>query len=268
MALQFDHFVHLTPDPTEAAKDFQKIGLHAVQGGKHEKLGTYNTLSYFDLSYVELIGIFDEALVKEASSVKYSLRDTFIENNLEFGPQRIALRSDNLQELAEHFKAQGLEVNGPTDFSRTRPDGTLVTWKLLFAGKEDDSLRLPFFIEWDEKDNERRADLTERGVIAPHSLGNIQVDGAAFAVRNIEETAALWSELLQLEKGESYEDEEWNAKVQRLTLQGGDIVLYEPLGSGVVADVLEAGGERLFALQLKGAAQKTEKITNALYRFI
>ena len=66
MSLQFDHFVHLTPDPTEAAKDFQKIGLHAVQGGKHEKLGTYNTLSYFDLSYVDLIGIFDEALVKEA----------------------------------------------------------------------------------------------------------------------------------------------------------------------------------------------------------
>lgn len=268
MSLQFDHFVHLTPDPTKAAKAFQKLGLHAVQGGEHEKLGTYNTLSYFGLSYVELIGIFDEAVVKEVGSVKYSLRDTFIENNLQSGPQRIALRSENLQELADHFKAQGLEVNGPTEFSRKRPDGTLITWKLLFAGTEDESLRLPFFIEWDEKDNERYADLTERGVIAPHALGNIQVDGAAFAVRNIEETAARWSELLQLEKGVSYEDEEWNAKVQRLTLQGGDIVLYEPLGAGVVTDVLEAGGERLFALQFKGATQKTEKIINTLYRFI
>lgn len=268
MALQFDHFVHLTPDPTKAAEAFQKLGLHAVQGGRHENLGTYNTLSYFDLSYVELIGIFDEALVKEAGSVKYSLRDTFIENNLQSGPQRIALRSDNLQELAEHFKAQGLEVNGPTDFSRTRPDGTLVTWKLLFAGKPDESLHLPFFIEWDEKDHERREDLTERGVIAPHELGDIQVDGAAFAVRNVEETAALWSELLQLEKGASYIDEEWNSKVQRLSLQGGDIVLYEPLGEGVVADVLKAGGERLFALQFKGATQKVEEITNTLYRFV
>lgn len=268
MALQFDHFVHLTPDPTKAAEAFQQLGLHAVQGGKHEKLGTYNTLSYFDLSYVELIGIFDEALVSEAASIKYSLRDTFVENHLQAGPQRIALRSENLQELAERFRAAGLEVHGPTDFSRTRPDGTLVTWKLLFAGKENEGLRLPFFIEWDEKDAERRVDLTERGVIAPHLLGDIQVDGAAFAVRNIEETAALWSSLLQLEKGESYEDEVWNAKVQRLTLQGGDIVLYEPIGDGVVADVLATGGEQLFALQLKGATQKVEKITNALYRFV
>lgn len=268
MSLQFDHFVHLTPDPLKAAEAFQKLGLHAVQGGKHENLGTYNTLSYFDLSYVELIGIFDEQLVKEAGSVKYSLRDTFIENNLQSGPQRIALRSNNLQQLAERFKTLGLEVNGPTDFSRKRPDGTLVTWKLLFAGKQDESLRLPFFIEWDEKDNERRTDLTERGVIAPHELGDIQVDGAAFAVRNLEETATLWSEILQLEKGKSYKDEEWNAKVQRLTVQGGDIILYEPLGTGIVADVLETSGEQLFALQFKGATEKTTKITNALYRFI
>ena len=268
MTLKFDHFVHLTPDPTKAAEAFQQLGLHAVQGGKHEQLGTYNTLSYFDLSYVELIGIFDEKLVKEAGSIKYSLRDTFVENDLQAGPQRIALRSTNLQELADRFRAQGLEVHGPSDFRRTRPDGTAVTWKLLFAGKEAESLRLPFFIEWDEKDAERREDLKERGVIAPHKLGDIQIDGAAFAVRNIEVTAALWSELLQLEKGESYEDELWNAKVQRLTLQGGDIVLYEPLGDGVVADVLAKGGERLFALQYKGASQKVETITNALYRFI
>lgn len=268
MKLQFDHFVHLTPDPIEAAEQFRKLGLHAVEGGKHENLGTYNTLSYFDLSYVELIGIFDQQLVTKAGSVKYSLRDTFVENNLQPGPQRIALRSNNLQQLAEHFKEQGLEVNGPTDFSRKRPDGTLVTWKLLFAGFPDESLRLPFFIEWDEKDDERREDLKKRGVIANHPLGDVKVDGAAFAVKNIEQTANLWSKLLNVPKGESYEDTQWNAKVQRLTLEGGDIVFYEPLGPGVVADILQEKGESLFAFQLKGAEQQTYKIINAYYRFI
>lgn len=268
MSLQFDHFVHLTPDPTKAAEDFQTVGLHAVQGGRHEHLGTYNTLSYFGLSYVELIGIFDEQLVKEAGSVKYSLRDTFIENNLQAGPQRIALRSNNLEALAEHFRAQGLEVNGPSDFSRKRPDGTLVTWKLLFAGKPSESITLPFFIEWDEKDEERLSDLTERGVITPHELGNIQVDGAAFAVRNLQQIVSTWKERLQLEQSDVYEDTQWNAKAQRLKLQGGDIIFYEPLGEGKVQDVLNTSGEGLFALQLSGSAPKEVTITNALYRFI
>ncbi|ATP38845.1 hypothetical protein CSE16_01770 [Solibacillus sp. R5-41] len=268
MSLQFDHFVHLTPDPKKAAEAFQSISLHAVEGGKHENLGTYNALSYFGLSYVELIGIFDEALVKEAASIKYSLRDTFIENQLQQGPQRIALRSNNLAALAEHFRSLGLEVNGPSDFSRKRPDGTLVTWKLLFAGKPSDSITLPFFIEWDEKDNERLADLQQRGVIAPHVLGDISVDGAAFAVQNLEQITTLWQETLQLDKGIIYEDKEWNAKAQRLSLQGGDIIFYEPLGEGIVQEIINSKGEGLFALQFKGSTPKTTTISNAIYRFI
>ncbi len=268
MSLQFDHFVHLTPVPEEAAKAFQSIGLHAVEGGKHERLGTYNALSYFGLSYVEIIGVFDEALVKTASNIKYSLRDTFIENQLQPGPQRIALRSNNLTALAEYFLSLGLEVNGPSNHSRRRTDGSLVTWKLLFAGKPSDSITLPFFIQWDEKDNERLEDLQQRGVIAPHALGDISVDGAAFAVRNLEQITALWQETLQLDKGIIYEDKEWNAKVQRLSLQGGDIIFYEPLGEGTVQDIIHSKGEGLFALQLKGSEPKTTTISNALYRFI
>ncbi|MEK4423890.1 VOC family protein [Solibacillus sp. FSL K6-1523] len=268
MSLQFDHFVHLTADPKKAIETFQAIGLHAVEGGKHENLGTYNALSYFGLSYVELIGIFDEALVKTAANIKYSLRDTFIENQLQQGPQRIALRSNNLTALAEHFRSLGLEVNGPSDFSRTRPDGTLVTWKLLFAGKPSDSITLPFFIQWDENDNDRHEDLQQRGVIAPHEIGDISVDGAAFAVQNLEQITSLWQEILQLDKGLIYEDKEWNAKAQRLSLQGGDIIFYEPLGEGTVQEIINSKGEGLFALQFKGSDPKITTISNAIYRFI
>lgn len=268
MSLQFDHFVHLIPDPKKAAEAFQSIGLHAVEGGKHEAHGTYNALCYFGLSYVELIGIFDEALVKEAAGVKYSLRDTFIENQLQPGPQRIALRSNNLTALAEHFRTLGLEVYGPSDFSRKRPDGSLVTWKLLFAGTPDEIIPLPFFIEWDEKDDERLGDLQQRGVISSHGLGDLSVDGAAFAVRNLDQITTLWQEILQLDKGIIYEDKEWNAKVQRLSLQGGDIIFYEPLGEGTVQEMINSKGEGLFALQLKGIDSKIITISNALYRFI
>lgn len=268
MTFQFDHFVHLTNSPEKAAEAFQALGLNAVEGGRHENLGTFNTLSYFGLSYIELIGIFDEKLLKEASSVKYSLRDTFVENNLQEGPQRIALRANNLEEVAEHFRRLGFVVNGPSNFSRKRPDGTLVTWKLLFVGKPTESINLPFFIEWDEKDTERLVDLEKRGVIIPHKAGDVSVDGAAFAVNNIEQFINLWSNILQLEKGEIYEDQEFNAKAQRLHLKGGDIIFYEPIGEGIVKKILDTKGEGLFSLQFKGEKQQTVTISNALYRFV
>lgn len=266
MTLKFDHFVHLTPDPTAALEAFQQIGLHAVQGGRHENLGTYNTLSYFGLSYVELIGIFDEALVREAGDTKYSLRDTFVANDLQAGAQRIALRSNNLQELADQFRAQGLEVYGPSDFSRKRPDGSLVTWKLLFAGKPSEQVNLPFFIEWDESDDERLEDLEQRGVIAPHARGDVTVDGAAIAVNKIDDIIDSWGSLLNLEKGERYIEESWNATAQRLKLEGGDIIFYEPNGEGVVQDALNKK-PGLFALQLNSNKAEEVTIFNALYRF-
>jgi len=268
MSLKFDHYVHLTNSPEETSDEFEKIGLHVVPGGRHEHAGTYNHLSYFGLSYIEIIGVFDYHLVKEATSVKYSLRDTFAKNNFEEGPQRIALRHDNLQQLADQFKEAGLEVNGPVDFSRKRPDGSLVTWKLLFAGKPSESIRLPFFIQWDESDEERLADLKKRGVIGTHEAGSVSIDGAAFTVNNLEAAVSNWSELLQLEKGEIVEDTEWNAKAQRLKLPGGDIIFYEPLGEGIVKNALDSKGEGLFALQFKSSDKASTTISKSLYRFI
>ena len=267
MSLKFDHFVHLTPDPTAALEAFGENGLHAVQGGRHEDLGTYNTLSYFEqLSYVELIGVFDEALARAAGAVKYSLRDTFVQNDYVDGPQRIAVRSSNLQALADRFETLGYEVNGPIDFSRKRPDGSLVTWKLLFAGKQDEPFNLPFFIEWDESDEQRAEDLAARGVIAEHERGTVSVDGAAFAVSSIDAIIDEWATVLQAEKTKKYVDAAWNATAQRLTLPGGDIIFYEPNGEGTVQQAL-ANKPGLFALELNSTKKEEITIYGALYRF-
>ncbi len=266
MTLKFDHFVHLTPDPNAALEAFQQFGLHTVPGGRHEHHGTFNTLSYFGLSYVELIGIFDDSVVKQAGQTKYSLRDTFLKNDFEFGPQRIAIRSTDLESLAEHLKALDYEVIGPTNLSRTRPDGSVVTWKLLFAGKPSEQVSLPFFIQWDEQDIERAADLKERGVIADHARGNVYVDGAAIAVHSIDSVIDDFANALQLERSEKYIDEAWNATAQRLLLPGGDIIFYEPNGEGVVYDALQKK-QGLFALELANEKQQEVTIFNALYRF-
>src|SRR5699024_6937028 len=113
MSFQFDHFIHVVNSPEKAIEQFTRVGLHAVNGGRHENHGTYNALSYFNsLSYVELLGIFDRTLVEKASEQKHSLRDTIVRNEYQEGTTRIAFRTENIERVAKALKEGGLEVLG------------------------------------------------------------------------------------------------------------------------------------------------------------
>ena len=57
MNFTFDHLVWFYKNPEYAINPLSAKGIHAVKGGRHESWGTYNSLSYFDLSYIEFLGI-------------------------------------------------------------------------------------------------------------------------------------------------------------------------------------------------------------------
>lgn len=264
---QFDHFIHFVNSPEKAKEALQEIGLHAVNGGRHEHHGTYNTLSYYGLSYIELIGVFDKSLVEDQAEYDHSLRATIVASDYKEGGARIALRSKDLEADAERFKKLGLEVVGPTPLSRTRPDGSVVSWKLLFVGKKGVYPELPFFIEWDESDEDRLKDLKERGTIAEHPLGDVTLQSVGIATKDISTVVENWSEYLQLEIGDSYIDESLNAKAQVLHLEGGNIVFYEPLGEGKVKEIIETHGEKPFLIQFKNAKEEKDiEVFGAIYR--
>lgn len=61
--LKFDHIVHYVHQPEQVFKALEPYGISAIQGGRHEQIGTYNALSYFDLSYIEWIGVYDHSLL-------------------------------------------------------------------------------------------------------------------------------------------------------------------------------------------------------------
>ncbi|MGM9924539.1 MAG: VOC family protein [Bacillus sp. (in: firmicutes)] len=268
MNFQFDHVVHYVHEPTEAMKPLQKQGLHAVEGGRHENLGTHNALSYFDLSYIELIGIFDQQLIEMPAEEKYSLKETIRRNKHTNGLRRIALRSTNLEADAERFRKLGLEVYGPSPLSRRRPDGSLLSWKLLFAGMPDDALELPFFIEWQESDEERRQELTRRSTIADHPRGPLSLSSVGFAVKDSGKTCAAWSNYLGLEAGEWFFDKKLNARGQKLKLAGGDLAFYIPIGEGVVSHILNEQGETPFMIAFSGSEVEEEvEMLGAVYRF-
>lgn len=268
MTYQFDHIVHFVGYPEKAAEVLQSLGLHAVQGGRHETFGTYNALSYFGLSYIELMGVFDQNLLESQDNHPYSLQESLLENNYENGAVRIAVRSKDLQADAERFRKLGLEVIGPMDLSRKRPDGTVLSWKLLFIGKNEVNPKLPFLIEWDDSDEERLKNLKEQNTIAPHPIGEISLTSVGYAVKNIDASINDWSTYLQLEKGASFIDESLQAEAQVLHLKGGNVIFYEPVGDGKAKEFLEKNGEKPFLIEFKNKKEEKDiEVFGTIYRF-
>lgn len=255
--LQFDHAVHFVSKPEDLIAELAELGIHTVQGGRHEGIGTYNSLTYFDLSYIEWIGVFDHQLLPpHQETPRYGLVETLAEDGYTEGLSRIGVRTQRIDELAVHLANQGLEVVGPVDCSRRRPDGKLISWKLLFAGQPEGGLPLPFFIQWDESDETRRAELTQHGTIAEHGRGPLKLDYVAFTVHNLAKTVDNWTKWLGLEAEAPGYDDVWQGKKQTVRLGDVSLVFIEPDQNGTASTFLQKRGERPFALGLTGGAAR------------
>lgn len=251
MSFQFDHLVHFVEDPKKVIERLKENGIHAAEGGVHQNRGTYNALSYFDLSYIEFLSTYDRKLVEQTKHLKYSLMETVVQKQFKEGFARFAVRTTNIEEAAERFREKGLEVYGPVPLSRKRPDESVINWKLLYVGKPNEELALPFIIQWDESDDERRKDLTEREIIASHPAG-IHFSHITIAVKDLEQTVRKWADWLEIEAGEVFIDEELTARCQIVELKGGRINFSSPIGEGIVSEVLETNGEGPFLVNFKG----------------
>lgn len=194
---ELDHLVHFVEKPEHMPDIMKNIGLHTVEGGKHEMWGTYNSLCYLGLSYIEFIGIFDEQLFEKSSTIPYTIHATYKNNGRKNGFTRIAFRTKDIEKDARKFRSLGLEVDGPTSFSRTRPDGTVVKWKLLHIGKEKKSFDYPFFIQWEEPNKERYKMLVNNGTIKKHDLGPLTMKEIHFTVEDLH-FAIEWATLFDL----------------------------------------------------------------------
>lgn len=262
---QFDHVVHFLEKPEGIIPKLETEGIHAVEGGRHEGRGTYNALSYFDLSYIEFLGTYDQTLVEEKEQLHHSMMETIINQNFEESIVRFAIRTTNITKVAEDFRAQGLTVSGPTPLFRKRPDGSVISWQLLYAGEENDGLKLPFIIQWDDNDEKRREEQVAQGVIGKQQP-SVEFEGVTFVVRDAKETTKKWARYLDLTIKNSYIDEKLNAEVIVLDLPGGDLQFAQPIGEGIVKETLEKRGEVPLQINLSGfEKEKTLEIQKARY---
>ena len=256
MTFHLDHLVWFSNKPEDAINALESLGIYAISGGRHKKWGTYNSLAYFGLSYIEFLGIENLAVAKREQHnrlITHIVEKMFEEDG--DGPARIAIRTDNIEALAEKFKEQGLTVYGPYPGERTTQEGEVLKWSLLFPEDPASKLKLPFFIQWEEADSVRLASLVEKGVVGQHAAGELKIESIGCVVSHLEETIAKWAQLIDGSPSESYQMEELHATCREVALADSKLVFCTPNGEGIAQDVLSQRGETPFFVKFKGATE-------------
>ncbi|MER3399503.1 MAG: hypothetical protein C4316_13430 [Chloroflexota bacterium] len=249
MITRFDHGVIGVRD-LEAALAYyrQVLGLDARPGGRHTGRGTHNGIVRFGLDYLELLSVCDPA---EAAAT--GLRGQVLLRFLEQRPGGLVgfcLATDWAELLAGRLRERGLDVTGPFEMERLRPDGRLLRWRLVVPGGVAWRRPWPFFIQWDVPD-------AERLVWEPpgsHALGVEGVVGVAVLVESLEAGRELYVAKLGFEPVAA-EDYVAELGAGRLRLRYGpvSVELLAPQGPGPLRAELEEVGPGPFEFRLKVA---------------
>ena len=160
MITRLDHVVVGVRDLDEAIQHYQQLGFEVRPGGRHTGLGTHNALIRFGLDYLELLAIDDEAETTRSGGP-----GQFMTEHLREHPGALlgfALASDNLEDEVARGDAPdlGYTPGQPFPMQRARPDGHVLSWRLLVPGEHTWRRPWPFLIQWDTADEQR---LTWRG---------------------------------------------------------------------------------------------------------
>lgn len=190
--MYLDHIVHFTGrQPAEAVEFWRRRGFHTAMGGEHEKWGTHNALLYLKDCYIEWLAVGNPEVAEDANHplIRQLLYDGM-------GLATICLRTEAIEELNGRLLEDGFRTSGILDAERRNAEGALIKWKMLFIEEEiSDGLPFPFFIEWQESDEQRYENLRNDGVILPANE-KMEIERCVFGVYSIEESEKKWRELL------------------------------------------------------------------------
>jgi catechol 2,3-dioxygenase-like lactoylglutathione lyase family enzyme len=259
MITRFDHAVIAVSDLERAIEAYRSLGFDVFPGGRHEHRGTHNALIRFGgIDYIELLGVYDPDKAVHSGLNGRTLAE-FVRDR-EGGLVGHCYATDDIEAEAARMREAGLEVVGPFEMRRERPDGRALTWRLLVPVDVPWRRRWPFFIQWDDPDEER---LSVEGVGA-HPNGARTVTGVAVAVYELEEAVRLYSTLFSAEPERRDESAELAAKRVSFDIRGFTIDLLAPTDDGPVRRALERDGEGPFEVTVEVA--DSEAAVEALAR--
>jgi len=152
MITRFDHAVIAVRDIEAAIRSYAALGFGISAGGRHPLIGTRNALVRFGLDYIELLSVEDIDQARLSGSFGSELAD-FLESSQ--GLVGFVFSCSTLDSMATGLTEIGQDFQGPFDMSRERPDGRLLSWRLVIPGMSPWRKTWPFLIEWVTSDRER-----------------------------------------------------------------------------------------------------------------
>lgn len=244
MITRFDHVVIAARNLEEAIRHYQKLGFDVSPGGRHTGLGTHNAIIRFGLDYLELISIYDETEVVSSRLGGKVLLD-FLRKR-EGGLLGYALATSDIEQDAEHFRKIGLEAVGPFAMQRMRPNGHLLSWRLLVPGGVPWRQPTPFLIQWDAPDEQRLAWESP----GTHPNGTTGWTRIAVAVQNLQNTFDLYQRQLGLQPDRGDVRDDLAATRIPFHVGASIIELLWPFDEGPVQQMLEEIGEGPYEVTL------------------
>ena len=141
--LELDHILWAAPDLDEGSRLFESLtGLAPARGGSHPGFGTRNSLvSLGDGTYFEIIAPDpDQSLTGNRGEQIAALARP--------GLLTFALRCNELSTIRTAAESAGLTIEGPVAMSRTRLDGVVLAWSILYLHHDVLREAVPFVIDW------------------------------------------------------------------------------------------------------------------------
>jgi catechol 2,3-dioxygenase-like lactoylglutathione lyase family enzyme len=192
LVTRIDHVVIGVRDLAGAMERYRQAGFQVDEGGRHTGRGTRNALIRFGLDYLELITVDDEleALATGGNSAALARRLKQEEEVL----AGFALATTDIEALAARFQEGGLEATGPASMARLRPDGRVLSWRLLIPLGTSWFTPWPFFIQWDDPDDVRMTVERPR----THPNGVIGVARVRIGLSDLDRAAAIYGDVFGL----------------------------------------------------------------------
>lgn len=149
MGAEIDHLIVGAPELEAGVRHVeQSLGARPAPGGRHPDLGTRNALlSLGGKTYLEVLAPDPVGPVPEGP-LPFGIDELEVPRLVTW-----CARAPDLSALVEGARARGLDLGEVKAGSRTRPDGSTLTWRVTDVSRHLAGGVIPFFIDWGDSEH-------------------------------------------------------------------------------------------------------------------
>lgn len=138
-----DHLIYAVPDLHKGMEEIENLfGIKPIIGGQHSGFGSWNALVSLGPE------IYLEILAPDPQQVDVQAKWLGLENLTAPKITRWAAKTEQIEKMTVHAKKEGLDLGTIFPGSRTKPNGTVLNWKLTNPTINPGDGIIPFLIDW------------------------------------------------------------------------------------------------------------------------